>query len=116
MTDLLLTTLRWLSWDAAFIVATWVLYLAVMNLAANRRELTPVPKAIAYGIVLPIGYLCDAVLNLHFCVIVWRPPRDWLLTGTLKRTLNNEQGWRESTAAWICGHLLDPFDPKGTHC
>lgn len=116
MIDIFLTIFRWIGFDLALIVITWGLFLAVMNLAGNREKMTPVPKAVAYGILLPIGYLCDATLNLHFCLIVWRWPRDWLLTGTLKRTLFNELGWRESLAAWICVHWLDPYDPKGKHC
>lgn len=118
MTDLLLTLLRWLAWDAAFIIATWVLYLAVMNLAGNRAELTGLAKWLAYGMVLPIGYACDIALNLHFCLFaLWRP-RDWLLTGTLQRIRADAafDSRRRIVATFICANLLNPFDPKGTHC
>jgi len=113
----LLATLWWLVMaELGFILGTWVLYLAVMNLAGNRAEMSRPVKLLAYGVILPIGYVCDAVLNLHFCLAVQRLPRDWLLTGTLKRTIATESGWREAFAAWVCLHLLDPFDPKGRHC
>ena len=97
------------------LVVTWVLYLAIMNLAAQRHRMGPVVKVHAYALLL-VGYVFDAALNLLVCLAFWRLPRDWLLTGTLKRTLNTESGWREATAAWLCAHLLDPFDPKGKHC
>ena len=102
----------------ALFVVCWVLYLAIMNIAAHRQQLHPFAKFNAYLIVLPIGYMADAALNLIACVIFQRLPRDWLLTGTLKRIRNTEPSgsWREQLAAWICTHLLNQFDPKGTHC
>lgn len=98
-----------------FVIACWTLYLAVMNIARVRGQLHPVAKAHAY-MLLGVGYLFDATLNLMVCLVFWRAPKDWLLTGTLKRALINETGWREATAAWICENLLNAFDPKGSHC
>ncbi len=102
----------------AIFVICWILYLAIMNLSRVRHDLHPFAKFNAYLIVLPIGYVFDAVLNLLACAIFMRLPRDWLLTGTLKRMQNTEPSgsWREATAAWICEHLLNQFDPKGKHC
>ena len=97
-------------------VLCWILYLAIMNLAEHRDRLHPVAKFHAYFVILPVGYVVDALLNLMVCAIFLRIPRDWLLTGTLKRTINNNDGWRCATAAWICEHLLNQFDPKGRHC
>lgn len=114
MTTILLT----LGAGYAMALLCWVLYLAIMNLAEHRHALHPVAKFHAYAIILPVGYVCDAVLNLLVCAIFLRVPRDWLLTGTLQRTRNTEPAgsWREITAAWVCTHLLNQFDPKGRHC
>jgi hypothetical protein len=98
------------------LIFTWVLYLAIMNLSEHRASLTGVVKFHAYCIVLPVGYVFDAILNLMICLAFLRRPRDWLLTGTLKRYLNTDTGWRSAVAAWMCTNLLDPFDPSGTHC
>lgn len=100
----------------AIFVICWILYLAIMNLAEHRDKLHPVAKFHAYFVILPVGYVVDALLNLLVCAIFMRVPRDWLLTGTLKRTIAADDGWRCATAAWICEHLLNQFDPKGKHC
>lgn len=100
----------------ALFVLCWILYLAIMNLAEHREKLHPVAKFHAYFVILPVGYVVDALLNLLVCAIFLRLPRDWLLTGTLKRMIATDDGWRCATAAWICEHLLNQFDPKGKHC
>lgn len=100
----------------AFVVLCWVLYLAIMNLAEHFDGLHPVAKFHAYCIILPVGYAFDFALNLMVCVAFLRLPKDWLLTGTLKRTINTDDTWRSDVAAWICQNLLDTFDPKGKHC
>jgi hypothetical protein len=97
-------------------IMTWVMYIAIMSLAKVRDRLHPFAKFNAYFIILPVGYVLDATLNLIACVVFLRPPRDWLLTGTLKRMINTETGYREWLASWICTHLLDQFDPSGDHC
>lgn len=99
-----------------FVVFCWILYLAIMNLAEHFDSLHPVAKFHAYVIILPVGYAFDFALNLMMCLIFVRLPKDWLLTGTLKRVINTEDGWRGAAAAWICEHLLNQFDPKGKHC
>ena len=100
----------------AFVVLCWVLYIAIMSLAQRFESLHPVAKFHAYCIILPVGYAFDFVLNLAVCAAFLRRPRDWLLTGTLKRTINTDDGLRSKAAAWICTHLLNAFDPKGKHC
>jgi hypothetical protein len=99
----------------AFVFVCWLLYLAIMNLAAHKDRMGPVAKVHAYA-ALFFGYLFDFVLNMIACLAFQRVPRDWLLTGTLKRMIINEEGWRCAVAAWICQNLLNPFDPKGAHC
>ena len=100
----------------AFVVLCWVLYIAIMSLAQRFESLHPVAKFNAYCIILPVGYAFDFVLNLAVCAVFLRRPRDWLLTGTLKRTINTDDSWRADVAVWICTHLLNQFDPKGKHC
>ncbi len=114
----MMVLLQWAAAGYALLIVTWVLYLAIMNIAAHRHALHPFARFNAYLVVLPIGYLADAALNLIACSIFLRRPRDWLLTGTLQRIRNTEPpgSWREGLAAWICTHLLNQFDPKGTHC
>jgi hypothetical protein len=99
----------------AFLVVCWTLYLAIMNIAAHRDQMGPVAKAHAY-ILLIFGYLCDFVLNMIVCLVFLRLPQDFLLTGTLKRTIINDNGWRCAVASWICTTLLNAFDSKGRHC
>jgi hypothetical protein len=101
-----------------FLVFGWVLYIAIMGLARVRDQLHPFAKLNAYGIILPVGYAWDAVMNLLVCLAFWRLPRDWVLTGTLQRIRNTEPSgsWRELAAAWICERLLNQFDAKGKHC
>jgi hypothetical protein len=102
----------------AIFVICWILYLAIMNISRVRRDLHPFAKFNAYLIILPIGYVFDAALNLLACAIFMRIPRDFLLTGTLKRiqVMEPSGSWRETVAAWVCVHLLNQFDPKGKHC
>lgn len=100
----------------AFMVLCWVLYLAIMNLAEHFDRLHWFAKFNAYCIILPVGYAFDMILNVLMCAVFMRLPKDWLLTGTLKRMINTEAGWRVSAAGWICEHLLNPWDPKGKHC
>lgn len=99
-----------------FIVLCWVLYLAIMNLAEHFDSLHPVAKFHAFCIILPVGYAFDFALNLLVCLVFFQQPKDWLLTGTLKRTINTDNGWRCKVSAWICQSLLNQFDPKGRHC
>ena len=111
----MITLLQLAAGAYALLIVTWVLYLAIMNLAARRDTMHPVVRVHAYALLL-IGYPLDAALNLLVCLLFWRVPRDWLLTGTLKRYLYNDTSWRGDVAAWVCEHLLDPFDQKGRHC
>lgn len=99
------------------LVFAWVLYIAIMGLARVRHDLHIVAKLNAYLLILPVGYVVDFILNIGFCLLVFhRIPRDWLLTGTLKRVKATDTTWRYDAAAWICTHLLNQFDPKGKHC
>jgi hypothetical protein len=99
-------------------VVTWLFYLAVMALMPHRHNLHPIAKAHAY-VLLGIGLALDALLNLVVGTLLFLdPPREWLLTLRLMRYLRNvhERAWRRDLAEWLCDHLLDQFDPNGTHC
>lgn len=99
-----------------FLLIGWILYVAIMALKDRRDRLHPFAKFNAYLALALFGYPWDLVMNLLVCVAFVRIPRDWLLTGTLKRALSVETGWREATASWICTNLLNQFDPSGKHC
>ena len=102
----------------AFIVVCWVLYLAVMNLAAHRHTMGPVAKAHAY-VLLGIALVFDAVLNAVVGTIIFLDwPREWTLTRRLQRYLRDPQAklWRINRARWLCDKLLDQFAPGGKHC
>jgi hypothetical protein len=111
-----MTALGWVIAVYLFFVFGHVLYIAIMGLARQRALLHPFVRFNAYVIILPVGYAWDAVMNLLVCLMFWRLPRDWLLTGTLKRAINTENNWRCEVAAWICDVCLNQFDPKGRHC
>lgn len=94
---------------------TWGMYLSVMNLVRFKDHLSLETKVFAYPLVV-VGVLADFVYNVVVGSILFlEPPREWLLTTRLKRHLG-EDGYKGNLARWVCRHLLDPFDPKGTHC
>lgn len=104
-----------LGFYAAFLI-TWVLYLAIMNLAARRDRMHPFTRFHAY-LLLAIGYPVDAAFNLLASLVLFqRLPKAWLFTGTLKWWINSDDDRRAKWAGLICSRLLDPFDPKGRHC
>lgn len=99
-----------------FLVMGWVLYVAIMSIKEHRKTMHPFAKLNAYLALVLFAYPWDVVMNLLVCAAFLRWPRDWLLTGTLKRAINTERNWRETAASWICTHLLNQFDPSGKHC
>ena len=110
--ELLLTVLM----GYALMVVSWLLFLAVMNLKAHRDTLHPVAKAHAY-LLLAVGLVVDLALTVVVGSILYLdPPREWTLTGRLKRYRAGPDDWRKILATWICEHLLNQFDPGGNHC
>lgn len=94
---------------------TWGMYLSVMNLVRFKEQMSLETKLFAYPLVV-IGVLADFIYNvLVGSILFLEPPREWLLTTRLKRHLGKD-GYKGNLARWVCRHLLDPFDPKGTHC
>lgn len=94
---------------------TWVLYLAIMNLAQNRHELTSFSRAIAYP-VLAVGIVFDVAFNLIVGTVVFvELPMQFLFTDRCKKHID-KLTWRGDMARWLCRNLLDPFDASGSHC
>lgn len=98
-----------------FTFYTWGAYLAVMNLMRVKETLTFETKCFAYPLAA-IGVISDFLYNVIVGTIIFvELPREYLLTKRLKRHLERDN-WRGAMSRWLCRHLLDPFDPKGTHC
>lgn len=100
----------------ALLYATWIFYLAVMNLkrAKDAGKLTMPAKVMGYP-VLFVGLALDCLLNLTVCTFLFADlPREGLVTQRLKRLVAGD-GWRAALARWFAVHLLDDFDPSGRH-
>lgn len=112
-----MTSILWLVAGYLLVVATWALYLAVMNLKAHLHELGPVAKAHGYMLVA-VAVAFDVLVNVTIGTLIFLDrPREWLLTARLKRYVGAERAtWRTALAKWICHHLLNQFDPSGKHC
>lgn len=93
-------------------LATWIFYLAVMMLRTQRDTMPAVARRFAY-VVLGIGYVLDALLNLASSAIFLELPREILFTGRMQRHIKSG-GWRGRLAKWFCDTLLEPFDKN--HC
>jgi len=105
----------WIAVSLIFTFYTWGMYLAVMNLKANKKKLNAISKCFAYPL-LYVGVTADVLYNLTLGTIIFLElPHQFLLTDRLESHLK-EPGWRGKVARWFCRNLLDPFDPKGRHC
>lgn len=103
-----------------YLLAFWYLYLIVMGL--YRAHLANRLSRVAFVLALPalvIGFLVDWVANWSIAIVVFmeapEAPEE-LVTDRLRRYINGPSGWRKTRALAICEHLLDPFDPSGSHC
>jgi hypothetical protein len=112
-----MTTLALLS-PLLYVWLLWALFVFVMGI--YRARMDGRLSGLAFAMALPVyvvGYVMDVVANLTLaCLVFWEPPRELLVTGRLKRYIEAGVGWRFKAASWLCDSLLDPFDPKGTHC
>jgi len=98
------------------IYATWLYYLAIMNLKQSKDELNGYVKLFGYPLGL-IGVIFDVYIQLIPASILFLDlPKDLLLTGRMRRYKNCNDDWRNKVALWFCMHFLDPFDPSGMHC
>lgn len=94
---------------------TWTAFLAVMHLRIIRDTIgfTKWNIVPAYT-VLVVGLLLDFTLMLVMSLWLLDLPREPLLTGKLKRLIQEDMGWRGDVSEWICRNFLVPAD-KG-HC
>lgn len=102
----------------AITYALWLLYVLVMGLyrAKLQKRLSRVALVLGFP-VYAIGYLLDVFVQMTVASVLFLElPREGLVTGRLTRHIKRGHGWRRDLARWICFHLLDPFDPNGTHC
>ena len=98
-----------------FTFFTWGFYVSVMNLLREKDKLTWQTKLFAYPLAF-LGVLTDFIYNVIVGTLMFLEiPKEWLLTKRLQRHLN-EESWRGGLSRWLCTYLLDPFDPKGSHC
>lgn len=104
----------WVLWVYAFIVTTWLFYVAIMHLIQVRDRLHPIAKIHAY-VLAGIGVTLNAILNIVVATVLFADlPREPGLTKRLKRYKKGPEGWRKKVAVWICEHALDQFDSG--HC
>lgn len=100
--------------------ALWYAYILIMGLYRAKLDgkLTPLTTTLAFP-ALVVGYTLDLLVNWTFATVLFvEMPRKPLETVThrLTRYIDSGFGWRYLRAKWICDHLLDYFDPRGTHC
>ncbi len=99
--------------------ALWFFYLAVMNLKRAKDAGTLSRLAFALGLpFLVCGYVLDLAVNVvvgSVLFVEWPRIDGLTLTARLSRHIG-EASWRGALARWICGRLLDTFDPSGRHC
>ncbi|MFA5899400.1 MAG: hypothetical protein WC829_09850 [Hyphomicrobium sp.] len=99
--------------------ALWYLYLIVMGLYRAKLLGKLSPGAMVLGApALIVGTVMDWFLNVLASVVFreWPRTRKELLTTRLTRYINGPQCQNKHWAGIICRHLLDPFDPMGSHC
>lgn len=67
--------------------------------------------------ILAVAFTVDFIMQITlFTIFFLEIPRDWFVTGRLRRYIKSGKGWRKRFAEYLCKHLLDPFDPTGAHC
>lgn len=99
------------------LVVTWIFYVAIMHLKMKLPTMSPVAKFHAYLALFLFGYPLDVIANVIVSLLAFqRPPKNWLLTGTLKWWIASPDKRRAKWAGYICRDLLNPFDPSGKHC
>jgi hypothetical protein len=101
---------------AAALYALWVAFLAVMNL--QRAHVAGTLGSTAFVLGLPLlvaAYALDVAVNMAASLAFWDRPHEWTLSERLTRYIRHGHGWRQYAAAWMVGHLLEPFDTTGGH-
>lgn len=100
----------------AILYALWAHFLAVMAMldARERGVLTNAAKWPGYP-VLFVGLVLDFLGNIITTFILLDLPREFTVSGRIKRLCNDAPGWRHRAACWIRDNWLKPFDRTGGH-
>jgi hypothetical protein len=100
--------------------AMWYLYVIVMGLyrAQLAGRLSTASTVLGFP-ALVVGWSLDWMINWTIASLwFWELPAspDELVTGRLTRYIAGPPCLRKHHAQIICQHLLDVFDPSGSHC
>lgn len=111
--------MSWFLLLLTYVWGGWAIYVLVM--AIYRLHLAKKLTTAGYVLAAPfaaIGFALDVMGNFTLCLLLFMDwPREWTITGRLKRYLRGQKGWRYDVACWICTNALDPFDAQdGAHC
>ncbi len=100
--------------------ATWAFYLLFTALVRARDAGTISRVSLVFGYpLIAVGAVLDVALNITVGTVLFLElphPKRLFLTARMTRLIREDDGWRGDLAAWICGNLLDAFDPSGKHC
>lgn len=112
----ILYAIYYLLFSVGLFYATWIFYLAIMNLSRAKKAGTLTRTVLVLGTpVLIVGYLLDFLLNaLVMTVVLLELPQETTVTARLKRHHKESSGWRLAVVLWF-ETLLDPYDPDGDH-
>lgn len=105
--------MTYVAYSALSLYVLCIFYLAVMNLSRAKQAGTLTKTALVLGLpIFLIGYGIDILVNIFVMTPLFiELPKEWTVTGRLKRHLYQSTGWREKIAAWFCSNLLNAFDP-----
>ncbi len=108
--------LIYVAWSLGVTYATWILFLAIMNLSRAKKAGLLSKTALVMGTpVLIIGYLLDFLMNVTvMSLVLLEFPKETTVTARLKRHHKESTGWRLAVVLWF-EPLLDPYDPDGDH-
>lgn len=103
------------------LLAMWVFWCGyVFTMGLYRAKLQGRLKGLSLVLASPVvavAFTLDFVAQMTvFTVVFMDPPRHWLVTNRLRAYMRGPDGWRRQWADRLCHHLLDPFDPTGSHC
>ena len=93
--------------------ALWLGYVLTMHIVHRWPQLPLAARVLGAPAAL-VAYALDVLLNWTLCTLAFA---DWPREKTITERLHRYQqtpGLRARVAAWVCGHLLNPFDPD--HC
>jgi len=95
---------------------TLIFYLAVMNIARHKDNLSGIQKII-FTPILVVGIIFNFLLNTFVWTITFlERPKELQSTQRMKRHIDKNT-WRGKQARFLCHTFLDQFDPsEDGHC